>query len=65
MPLQRTFDLRDAREFIEAQLSKNAEMDDSYLTIEDQKWFIAQLIQVEQVDALKRIATSLEGLEAR
>ena len=53
-------DLETARAFIEHQLEL-IEKDQ----IEEYSWFIAQLIQLEQAETLKRIAIALEMLEAR
>ncbi len=59
------FSLKDAREFIQFQLEKDAKLDGSWLSQDEHKWFIAQLIQLEQAETLKRLAIALEMLEGR
>ena len=54
------YNLETARNFIETQLDRDEKTDD--LSIDEYKWFIAQLIQLEQAEALKTIANALEAL---
>lgn len=51
------FSLSDARQFIEHQLDKDTKID--HLDLDEYKWFISQLIQLEQAEALQNIAEML------
>ncbi len=46
------FTLSDAREFIESQLDRSSK-DEMHLTMEEYRWFMAQLIQLEQAEQLR------------
>ena len=58
------FDLAYVKEFLDEQLERDLHKDD-YLSIDEYRWFMAQLVQVEIAEQLKRIDSSLEGFEAR
>jgi hypothetical protein len=59
-----TFTSEDVRQYCLEQLEKDSK-DCHYLTLEEYRWMLSTLLQVEQTESLARIASSLEGLEAR
>ena len=56
--------LQDARATIEYGLDRDAKMDGAWLTDAERRWHIEQLIQLEQAEALRRLADRLDNWDA-
>jgi hypothetical protein len=50
-------DLTTAREYIDYQFSLDDKMDGAYFTQQERRWYIEQLIQLEQAEALEKLAS--------
>jgi len=60
-----TFSVEDIRKYCLEQLELDSRKCGEHLTMEEYRQVLAMLVQTEQAQALQRIASSLEGFEAR